>query len=281
MRKTATRMNAREQASGERSADKSLFAMYLADARSVQRPGGSDPSDSRELIESHLFYVVQVAREYRNFGIALEDLLAEGNLGLIEAAGRFDRTRGVKFISYATWWIRKRIWELISRQASIVRLPKYKQERLRRMRSAEKELRSTLGRDPSLEEIADAARISLSEAQTLAGQSHRDLSLETILNEESGLRLFEVLSETRVPSPDGGIARESAALSLIRYLDNLPARQRKILAMHYGLGGVRASTLADIGRVLGVSRERVRQLERQGIARLRRMLETDGHLSAA
>src|SRR5712691_1576942 len=99
----------------ERGGSRSVYTMYVADARNVNRTPRPHTSSRKDLIETHLFYVIQVAKEYRNLGIPFEDLLSEGNLGLLEAAQRFDRTRGVKFISYATWWIRKRIWDLISR----------------------------------------------------------------------------------------------------------------------------------------------------------------------
>jgi RNA polymerase primary sigma factor len=169
--------------------------MYVADARSVQHPDKAASTSDHDLVESHLFYVIQVAREYRNLGIPIEDLLSEGNLGLIEAASRFDRTRGVKFISYATWWIRKRICDLAARQASLVRIPKYKQERLRRLRSAERELRSTLGRTPTTEEIARSSGLPPDEVDSLHRQAQREVPLDTIINRDSGLRLEEVVSE--------------------------------------------------------------------------------------
>jgi RNA polymerase sigma factor (sigma-70 family) len=255
---------------------RSLYGMYVADARSVQHPDKAASTLDHDLVESHLFYVIQVAKEYRNLGIPIEDLLSEGNLGLIEAAARFDRTRGVKFISYATWWIRKRICEMATRQASLVRVPKYKQERLRRLRSAERELRSTLGRTPSTEEIARASGLSSLEVDTLYRQTQREIPLDTVINRDSGLRLEEIVCERNPARPDDGMILANASESLVRYLELLPKRQRTILSLHYGLDGRRPSTLSEIGEKLGVSRERVRQLERQGLARLRRLLEADG-----
>ena len=261
---------------------RTIYTMYISDARNVYRSQKEKPSLSeRDLVESHLFYVIQVAREYRNLGIPLEDLLAEGNLGLMEAAGRFDRTRGVKFISYATWWIRKRIWDLVARQVNLVRVPKYRLERLRRFRAAERTLRSSLGRPPTLEEIAGECRFSLAEAESLRNQPQRELSLETVINTDSGLRLEDVLAERSSRAPDSNLFRENSESSLLHFLDHLSPRQREILSMHFGLGGRRPATLAEIGRQLGVSRERVRQLERQGLTRLRRLMTPEKHSETA
>lgn len=260
---------------------RTLYGMYVADARAVQSPDKAQSNVPSDLVESHLFYVIQVAKEYRSLGIPLEDLLAEGNLGLIEASRRYDRARGVKFISYATWWIRKRMWDLAMRQVSLVRLPKYKQERLRRVRAAERELRNQLGRDPLAQEVSTACGLGLAEIASLQSQSQREIPLDTIINADSGLRLEEVVAERNAIQPDASILAAGASASLAAYLEHLPSRQRAILAMHFGLEGKRPSTLAEIGRRLGVSRERVRQLERQGLARLKRLLEVDGYTAAA
>lgn len=263
------------------SSSRSAYAIYIAEARGLNRNRRGTTETTKDLVETHLFYVIQVAKEYRNLGIAFEDLLAEGNLGLMEAAGRFDRTRGVKFISYATWWIKKRMWDLVARQVSLVRIPKYRLDRLRRIRMVERELRATLGHAPSVEEIAHASGLSTLEVESLGSQSPRELSLETVVNVDSGMRLEEVVAEATSCPPDGNLARESSENSLLRSLEHLPTRQREILSMHYGIGGRRPFTLAEIGRRMGVSRERVRQLERQGLARLRCIMETENHYATA
>jgi len=262
-----------------RGGRKTLYQMYVADARSVNRQGKVAVTQD-DLVTSHLFYVIQVAKEYRNLGIPFEDLMSEGNLGLMEAAKRFDRTRGVKFISYATWWIRKRMWDLVARQVSLVRIPKYRLEQLRHVRHIERDLRSSLGRNPTIDEIAHGASLPSADVEALFTQSQREISLDTIVNADSGMRLEEVVAEKATMPPDGGLFRERAAASLLRFLDHLPSRQREILSMHYGLGGTKVQTLAEIGRVLGVSRERVRQLERQGLSRMRRLMDMQDHAAA-
>ena len=255
-----------------RGGRKTLYQMYVADARSVNRPGVPAVT-TNDLVTSHLFYVIQVAKEYRSLGIPLEDLMSEGNLGLMEASKRFDRTRGVKFISYATWWIRKRMWDLVARQVSLVRIPKYRLEQLRRVRQIERDLRASLGRTPSVEEIAQGVAMKSAEVETLLSQSHREISLDTIVNTDSGMRLEELVAEKATAAPDVSLFSERTAASLLRFMDHLPSRQKEILSMHFGLGGAKVRTLAEIGRTLGVSRERVRQLERQGLTRLRRLMD--------
>jgi RNA polymerase sigma factor (sigma-70 family) len=250
---------------------RSAYQLYLADARKL----GRGIPDTRTLVESHLFYVVQVAKEYRNLGIPIEDLLSEGNLGLLEAAQRFDRSRGVKFISYATWWIRKRICDLVARQISLVRLPKYRLARLRKLRMVEADLRAELGRQPNVEEISRSAHLSRAEVDALHGQAQREVSLDSLVNVDSGLRLEEVLAETSTRSPDSDLIRENCEDLLGKLLERLPSRQREVISMHFGLAGKAPTTLAEIGRHIGVSRERVRQLERQGLARLRYLMSPE------
>src|SRR5206468_923010 len=160
------------------------------------------------------------------------------------AAGRFDRTRGVKFISYATWWIRKRIMDLVSRQASFVRIPKYRIERIRRIRSAERELRGLLGRTPTVEEIARSCSISVFEVESLSRQAQREISLDTIVNTESGLRFEEIVAERAVCPPDAEMLRERDGSCVARHLEHIPRRQREILCLHFGLEGRKALTLA-------------------------------------
>lgn len=247
---------------------RSIYHLYLADARKVNHAGG----EPRSLVESHLFYVIQVAKGYRNLGIPLEDLLSEGNLGLLEAAERFDRTRGVKFISYATWWIRKRICDLIARQVSLVRMPKYRLARLRRMRMVETDLRALLGREPTSEEVALRARLPRTEVDALNAQAHREISLDAMVNPDSELRLEEVLAERSTTPADDDLIEKNTQALLGSHLDRLPARQRQVILLHFGIGGRRPATLAEIGRRIGVSRERVRQLEKQGLLRLRSLM---------
>jgi RNA polymerase sigma factor (sigma-70 family) len=262
-------MSGSYEAAGE-SAGRSAYQLYLADARRLPK----SRENRRHLVESHLFYVIQVAKEYRNFGIPFEDLLSEGNVGLLEAADRFDKTRGVKFISYATWWIRKRICDLVAKQVSIVRLPKYRLARLRNLRQVEAHLRALLGRQPTVDELAIEARLTRTEVDMLQTQSQREMSLDSVLNPESGLRLEDVLAED-VSTPDELLIRENASDRLLMFLRRLPQRQREVITLHFGLNDEPPMTLADIGRRIGVSRERVRQLERLAISRLRHLLEPE------
>src|SRR5207249_1716568 len=149
------------------------------------------------------------------------------------------------------------------------------------VRAIERELRGLLGRTPTVEEIARGCSFSTAEVEALGRQSQREISLDTIVNLESGMRLEEMVAESAACPPDMEVLRESNGSYVVRYLEHIPGRQREILSLHFGLGGRKALTLAEIGRRLGISRERVRQLERQALARLRRLMEMKGQRYAA
>jgi RNA polymerase primary sigma factor len=232
------------------------YERYIADVRSLHErsrrtldDGSPDaPTSSKELVESNLFYVVRIAREYSSFGIPFDDLLSEGNVGLIEAADRFDPNRGTQFITYASWWIRKRILNLIARQISVIRLPKYKVERLRRLRTAESNLR-------------------------LLGQPQ--ISLEHVLNEESGRKVGDSVSETHSAQAEESFISQDYENHVSRILENLPDKERFVLRHRFGFEANKPATLQTIADMLGISRERVRQIEIQALERIRRILATD------
>jgi RNA polymerase sigma factor (sigma-70 family) len=254
-----------------------LYLRYLADVRAlVERRAAEDDSlpieDITDLVESNLFYVFQVAWDYRGLGIPFEDLLSEGNLGLIEAAHRFDRGRGVKFITYATWWVRKRILNLVARQMNLVRLPKYKSERLRKVRAEEKRLAASLGRSPTREELAKATALSLRELEDLRQLGHRELSLEQMVGEENGITLQDTIADEEQPEPEEMLIRRDYEEFVLDLVDRLPDQERHVVQHRFGFAGRTCLTLAQIGRHLGVSRERIRQIEMQALTRLRRFI---------
>jgi RNA polymerase primary sigma factor len=255
-----------------------LYQRYLADVRALvarrsAAAAGDPPDDIDDLVESNLFYVFQVAWDYRNLGIPLEDLLSEGNLGLIEAAHRFDRGRGVKFITYATWWIRKRILNHVARQIGIVRLPKYKSERLRKLRLEEKRLTGQLHRPPSVEELSRASQIPRDEIEKLRQIGQKELSLEQEVGSEGGLTLEETFADETRPVPEDALIRRNYEEFVNALVERLPAQEQTVVKHRFGFGDRQSMTLADIGRRLGVSRERVRQIEKQALGRLRRLID--------
>lgn len=228
---------------------------------------------SGEWIEMYRGSIYWVAREYRHLGVPFEDLLAEGIVGLLEAASRFDPTRGVKFASYATWWIRKRICEIVMRQATLVRLPRYRLRHLSRIRAAERDAAAALGRPPTNEEIARLAGVEVREVEFLSGLAAREISLGAMVNEDTGLCVEDTLAQHAVGSPDAELLREDRQALVDRILRRLPRRECEILSLRFGLDGRPPRTLAQVGKRLGLSRERVRQVEGRAILNLRRMID--------
>ena len=261
-----------------RARESAVYRRYLSDLRSLPTrphlPSGTREEGRGELVESNLFYVVHVAREYSDFGILFEDLLSEGNVGLLEAAERFDPKRGTKFITYASWWIRKRMLNLIARQLTFIRLPKYKVERLRRLRAAEAALGSRLCRRPQLEELASETGLSPLEIENLRLIGQRQVSLEHLVNGECGRRLEELLSEPAGAEAEEGLIEQDFENHLAKIIDELPEKERFVVRQRFGFDGDCSSTLQSIAGQLGLSRERVRQIELQALERIRRALSS-------
>lgn len=231
-------------------------------------------------IEPHLSCVLPLAWEYRHLGVPLEDLEAEGTLGLLEAAARFDPTRGVRFFSYAAWWIRKCIVEAISRQSMLVRLPRGPVRRLRLVREAERDLMARLGRAPTSEEIARAAGLREREVERTLLCARRVVSLDDPVGREGTRTLEDVLADPREERLDDAMARSAGTVRLLALLDHLPARQRTVLVLRFGLEGDPEQTLSAIGDRLGVTRERVRQLEKKALELLRRSIDAPDPVSS-
>lgn len=225
-----------------------------------------------ELIAAHRSQVAALARQHHHRGVALEDLEAEGTIGLIEAAARFDASHGAEFGTYAAWWIQKRIRECASRQASMVRLPRYQLERIRRSRQAERELAAERGRRPTAEEIADRSGMTVTEIEFLRARFPRQVSLDDPVDARHELRIVDVLADPRSLSPDLGIVLRETLDRMLRMICELPARYREVLSKRYGLDGTEPMTLAELGMALSLSRERVHQIERQALRVLRRQL---------
>jgi RNA polymerase primary sigma factor len=235
-------------------------------ARSVRR---GDALAMQRLIESNLGFVVKVVSEYRQYGMSFEDLLNEGNLGLIEAARRFDHSKGTKFITYAVWWIRKSILTALSEHA-LVRVPTYQMRKLRELTDVQRQLRRDLGREPSREEIGRLLDQSIGRVERTLQLTLRETSLDQSATREGEATVGEFLVEEDVPTPeDRVLSRESTAL-IREALSGLTPQEQTVIRHRFGLMGDRMLTLKEIGERLGVSRERVRQNEVQAKGRLRR-----------
>jgi RNA polymerase primary sigma factor len=222
-----------------------------------------------KLVRSNLRFVVSVAKKYQNQGVSLSDLINEGNLGLIRAAHKFDETKGIKFISYAVWWIRQAILQALAEQSRIVRVPLNRAGTLHRIGKRSSALLQELGREPTVEEIAEGMDISEDEvAKTLSiSQSH--LSLDAPLTPGEDNKLLDYLPDTQNPGPDDETFEHALTESIEEVLGTLKDREAKILRLYFGLDGQEPMTLEEIGSMLGITRERVRQIKEKALARLR------------
>ena len=222
-----------------------------------------------KLVRSNLRFVVSVAKKYQNQGVSLSDLINEGNLGLIRAAHKFDETKGIKFISYAVWWIRQAILQALAEQSRIVRVPLNRAGTLHRIGKRSSSLLQELGREPTVEEIAEGMDISREEvAKTLSiSQSH--LSLDAPLTPGEDNKLLDYIPDTQNPGPDDETFERALSESIDEVLQTLKEREARILRLYFGLEGKEPMTLEEIGGMMGITRERVRQIKEKALARLR------------
>jgi RNA polymerase primary sigma factor len=224
-----------------------------------------------ELIESNLSFVVKVSIEYRNLGLPFEDLLNEGNIGLIEAAHRYDASKGTKFITYAIWWIRKSILKALSEHSNLVRVPNYQMKKVREIRDAEASLRRSLGRAPERAEISQRLSKSVNKIDQVLQFSMREVSLDEKIGKDRDKPISDYLVDPASSSPeDDMIHRESSSL-VGEAMSHLTEQERIVVAYRFGLAGGPPLTLKEIGEKMGISRERVRQIECQAKSRLRKL----------
>ena len=223
------------------------------------------------LVEANLGFVVKIACEYRNLGLPLEDLLNEGNLGLLKAAERFDAERGNKFITFAVWWIRKSILGALNQHVSLIRIPENHRRKLRRIRDAERSLVRTLGRTPEREEIASELSHTPDEMDTTLRHDVRSRSLTDPVGPDSDTSLSDLLTDEAATGEENMLQREATAL-VTEALKELDPQERQVLGYRFGLHDRAPLVLREVGDLMGVSRERVRQIEVKATQRLRRIL---------
>ena len=277
VRVRSTRTPAMKQATGNEDA----FQSYLRDIRGLgllthaeeidlaQRAAAGDELSRRKLIESNLRLVIAIARRYTSTGVPLIDLIQEGNLGLMRAAEKFDYQRGCHFGTYATWWIRQAVSRAAGEQSRLIHLPEHVATRLRKVRRIAAQLSQENGLDPLPEQIAEACSISIDEVVDLLGVIEQPVSLDAPVDEEARYSLADTLEDSTTPAPAETASQHLLGEELHRALAMLTPRERAVITLRYGIGDGRSRTLLEVGKELGISRERVRQLEVVALMKLR------------
>jgi RNA polymerase primary sigma factor len=218
-----------------------------------------------KMVRANLRFVVSVSKQYQNQGLSLPDLINEGNLGLIKAAGRFDETRGFKFISYAVWWIRQSILQALAEQSRIVRLPLNQVGSLNKINKTYSQLEQEFERAPSMDEIADKLELTQNKVKETMKIGGRHVSMDAPFKEGEDHGLIDVLPNNDVPDTDSDLVRESLMHEIERSLKSLSERERDVIMLFYGIGAKHEHTLDEIGDKFDITRERVRQLKEKAI----------------
>jgi RNA polymerase primary sigma factor len=241
-----------------------------------------DEAARSKLIEKNLRLVIPVAKKYRGMGLPFGDLIQEGNIGLMRAADKFDPEKGFRFSTYATWWIRQAVQRAVADKSRTIRVPVHMGEKIRKMARAYSELSAQLEREPSDEEVAERLGWDVDRVKNVRNAIPDATSLNQPLSSDEGSsELGDLVEDERESGAADEVVQELETRSLMESVERLPERQRRVLVRRYGLDGEKPATLADLSEELEISRERVRQLQREAEQALRKEGEYGQQLSAA
>lgn len=235
-----------------------------------------DDSARTRMIKSNLRLVVMLAKRYVNRGLPLLDLIEEGNLGLMHAVEKFDPERGFRFSTYATWWIRQNIERALMNQTRTVRLPVHIVKEINAVLRVSRELRSAWRREPSITELADHMQRPSSEVHRLLKLSERESSVDTPIAPDSDQTVQEAVADLAIDGPSDSAENSDVLAHVGEWIEQLPDKHREVVARRFGLRGHEPATLEEVGSEVGLTRERVRQIQIEGLAKLRRAAEREG-----
>ena len=241
-------------------------------AISVQK---GDRSARDRMVRSNLRLVISIAKRYINLGVPLSDLIEEGNIGLLRSVEKFDPTRGFRFSTYAAWWIKQGISRAIIDQGKMIRIPVYMNEEIFKYRKVVEELTHQYNRDPEIEEVAKALGITIDKVRDLQQAVMKMASLDAPIGDDGDGKVRDILEDEEVDGPDVELEEFFAKEMAVKYLEGLSDRERYVLRMRYGLEDGSPKTLLEIAQVIGISRERVRQIEMSGINNIRDMIREE------